>query len=129
MPFTVSVSTRDLRRAFEFYRDGLGFALAHPGVGDAMPEPVQFAINAGTNLMIVPSKGFSWVLGGNQVAAPGQSECVLGLAASSPAEVDAFVEKARAAGATIAAPAAAQPWGYSACFHDPDGHAWLVVAH
>ena len=47
---------------------------------------------------------------------------------SSPAEVDAVVEEARAAGATIAREPAGTFWGgYSGVFVDPDGHPWEVA--
>jgi uncharacterized protein len=46
----------------------------------------------------------------------------------SPAEVDATISEARAAGATIAREPTATSWGgYSAAFVDPDGHAWEVA--
>lgn len=46
----------------------------------------------------------------------------------SPEEVDAVLEEARAAGASIARPGGATPWGgWSGIFHDPDGHAWEVA--
>jgi len=46
----------------------------------------------------------------------------------SPAEVDAVLEEARAAGATIVRPGAKTFWGgYSGVFHDPDGHPWEVA--
>ncbi|MGZ4338697.1 MAG: VOC family protein [Gaiellaceae bacterium] len=46
----------------------------------------------------------------------------------SPAEVDAVVEQARAAGARIAREPAATFWGgYSGAFVDPDGHPWEVA--
>ena len=46
----------------------------------------------------------------------------------SPAEVDATIAEARAAGATIAREPAATWWGgYSAVFVDPDGHPWEVA--
>ena len=46
----------------------------------------------------------------------------------SPAEVDAVVEEARAAGATIARSGGKTFWGgYSAVFVDPDGHPWEVA--
>lgn len=122
----ISLPTSDLRRAFTFYRDGLGLSLATPG--DGMPEPVVFALNTGAHLMIVPRDGFSWVLGGNKVADPGVSECVVGLHAETRAEVDAFAERAEKAGATVNAAPAEKPWGYSASFLDLDGHLWLMVA-
>jgi len=46
----------------------------------------------------------------------------------SPAEVDAVIEQARAAGATIARPGAETFWGgYSGLFIDPDGYPWEVA--
>src|SRR6185503_4855564 len=46
----------------------------------------------------------------------------------SPAEVDAVLAEAEAAGATIGRPGAATEWGgYSGLFLDPDGHAWEVA--
>jgi predicted lactoylglutathione lyase len=46
----------------------------------------------------------------------------------SPAEVDAVLEEARAAGARIAREAAETFWGgYSGVFVDPDGHPWEVA--
>ena len=46
----------------------------------------------------------------------------------SPAEVDAVVEEARAAGATITREPGATFWGgYSGAFTDPDGHPWEVA--
>jgi uncharacterized protein len=46
----------------------------------------------------------------------------------SPAEVDAILEEARAAGARIGREPAETFWGgYSAVFIDPDGHPWEVA--
>jgi uncharacterized protein len=46
----------------------------------------------------------------------------------SPEEVDAVIEEARAAGATIGREPAATFWGgYSGVFIDPDGHPWEVA--
>ena len=46
----------------------------------------------------------------------------------SPAEVDAVIEEARAAGATITGEPGETFWGgYSGKFTDPDGHAWEVA--
>ena len=47
---------------------------------------------------------------------------------TSPAEVDAVIEEARAAGATIARESAKTfRGGYSGAFLDPDGHAWEIA--
>ncbi len=46
----------------------------------------------------------------------------------SPAEVDAVIAEAEAAGATVTRPGAATFWGgYSGAFTDSDGHAWEVA--
>lgn len=46
----------------------------------------------------------------------------------SPAEVDAVLEQAAAAGATIGRRGAPTEWGgYSGVFVDPDGHPWEVA--
>lgn len=46
----------------------------------------------------------------------------------SPGEVDAVIEEARAAGATVAREPAPTPWGgYTGVFVDPDGHPWEVA--
>jgi catechol 2,3-dioxygenase-like lactoylglutathione lyase family enzyme len=48
----------------------------------------------------------------------------------SPAEVDAVIAEARAAGAAIGREPAATFWGgYSAAFADPDGHPWEIANH
>ena len=47
---------------------------------------------------------------------------------ATSAEVDAVIEEARAAGATIARESAKTFWGgYSGAFLDPDGHAWEIA--
>jgi hypothetical protein len=46
----------------------------------------------------------------------------------SPAEVDAVIAEAAAAGARIGRPGAETFWGgYSGVFLDPDGHPWEVA--
>jgi predicted lactoylglutathione lyase len=52
----------------------------------------------------------------------------LALNFGSPAEVDATIEEARSAGATIGREPAETFWGgYSGIFIDPDGHPWEVA--
>jgi uncharacterized protein len=47
---------------------------------------------------------------------------------ASPAEVDAVIDEARAAGAVIGREPATTFWGgYSGVFIDPDGHPWEVA--
>jgi uncharacterized protein len=52
----------------------------------------------------------------------------LALNFGSPPEVDAAIEEARAAGATIGREPAETFWGgYSGVFIDPDGHPWEIA--
>ena len=52
----------------------------------------------------------------------------LALNFGSPADVDAVIEEARSAGATIGREPAETFWGgYSGVFIDPDGHPWEVA--
>ncbi len=47
---------------------------------------------------------------------------------ASPAEVDAVLDQARAAGATVARPGASAEWGgYGGVFIDLDGHPWEIA--
>jgi uncharacterized protein len=48
----------------------------------------------------------------------------------SPEEVDAVLNEAKAAGATVARAGAETPWGgYSGLFVDPEGHPWEVATN
>jgi predicted lactoylglutathione lyase len=59
---------------------------------------------------------------------PGWGGTTLALNLGSPAEVDAAIEEARAAGARIGREPAETFWGgYSGVFVDPDGHPWELA--
>ena len=60
--------------------------------------------------------------------AGGWGGTTLALNLGSPAEVDAVIEEARSAGATIGREPAETFWGgYSGLFLDPDGHPWEIA--
>jgi predicted lactoylglutathione lyase len=88
---------------------------------------LQFTLNEGLRIMLIPTGGFGWVIGDNQVAVPGQSECIIGVDLETRAQADNFVERAREAGARIVTAPQPQPWGYTGSFADPDGHLWMVT--
>lgn len=125
-PVVVSLPIADRRTSYRFYRDGLGLAAIGEPAGDGVPEPLQFVLNDGVRLMLVPADGFGWVIGDHEVAPRGRSECVLGLDADTPADADRIIERAREAGAEVITEPGQQPWGYAGTFADPDGHLWLV---
>ncbi|GIJ23453.1 VOC family protein [Micromonospora lutea] len=126
-PVVVSLPIADRQVSHDFYRAALGLATVGEPAEDGLPEPLQFEVNAGLRLMLVPTGGFGWVLGGREVADSRHSECVLGLTVTGPDEVDALVERARAAGAEVVTESGQQPWGYAGTFADPDGHLWMVA--
>ncbi len=116
----VTLGVRDLERARRFY-EALGWT-----TGAAAGDDVVFFQAGGTILALwdraklaedtVVSDSGGW--GGITLAHN----------VRSPAEVDAVLAEARAAGATVARPGAETFWGgYSGVFVDPDGHAWEVA--
>ena len=128
VPVTLALPIADRATALAFYRDALGLeAFGEPG-SDGIPEPLRFAVNEGLTLMLVPTRGFGWVIGDREVAEPWACECLLSLDAPNPAGVDAMFARAVGAGAAVVVAPARQPWGYTATFADPDGHLWSVVS-
>jgi predicted lactoylglutathione lyase len=125
-PVVVGLPIADRRTSFAFYRDALGLEAVGELADDGVPEPLQFVLNGGLRLMLIPTGGFGWVVGGREVAPREQSECLLSLTAGSEAEVGELVERARRAGAEVVTEPGQQPWGYAGVFADPDGHVWMI---
>ncbi|WP_407560424.1 VOC family protein [Streptomyces sp. 184] len=127
-PVTVALPTADRPTAYRFYGDGLGLEAIGEPAEDGVPEPLQFAVDDGLRIMLVPTGGFGWITGDHEVAPRGHSECVLSVVVETEAAVDDLVARARAAGAEVVAEPGAQPWGYVGTFADPDGHLWMINA-
>ena len=116
----ITLGVRDLDRARAFY-SALGFTDDAPADAD-----VVFMQAGGMVLAL-------W--GREQLAADsavqdtgGWGGVALAHNVGSPAEVDAVIEEARAAGARIGREPDATFWGgYSGVFVDPDGHPWEVA--
>jgi uncharacterized protein len=116
----VTLGVRDLARARTFY-EALGWKTrAEPG------DDVVFFQAGG---MIVALWGRAELAADSGVEdAGGWSGITLAHNVRSPAEVDAVIAEAQAAGATIARPGAETFWGgYSGVFIDPDGHPWEIA--
>jgi catechol 2,3-dioxygenase-like lactoylglutathione lyase family enzyme len=116
----VTLGVADLDRAREFYA-ALGWR------SDTPPEQgVAFFPSGG---MVVALWGRTELAEDSGVEDPGGwGGVALAHNVRSPQEVDAVVEEARAAGATIAREPGETFWGgYSGVFVDPDGHPWEVA--
>jgi uncharacterized protein len=118
----VTLGVADLKRSIVFY-EALGFrrkAKAAQGVGFFQAGAITFAV---------------WPAGelakdANVAAAPAPPFRGVALAwnCRSEAEVDAAIERARRAGASVPKPAHKTFWGgYAGYFADPDGHLWEVA--
>jgi predicted lactoylglutathione lyase len=116
----ITLGVSDLGRARAFY-EGLGWTT---GAG---PEDDVIFFQAGDMILALWDR-----------ARLGEDSCVedrggwggvtLALNLGSPAEVDAAIEDARAAGARIGREPAKTFWGgYSGVFVDPEGHPWEVA--
>lgn len=116
----ITLGVRDLGRARAFY-EGLGWE-----TGAAPGDDVVF-FQAGDMVVALWDRARlaedSCVEDGG-----GWGGTTLALNFGSPAEVDAAIEEARAAGATIGREPAETFWGgYSAVMIDPDGHPWEIA--
>ncbi len=117
----ITLGVRDLGRARRFY-EALGWTTR------AAPDDDVVFFQAGG--MIVALWGRDQLAEDSGVEdSGGWGGITLAYNTRSPEEVDAVIEEARAAGATIPREPGETFWGgYSAMFVDPDGHA-LEVAH
>jgi predicted lactoylglutathione lyase len=123
----IALPIRDRTSSHEFFRAVFGIAAAGEPGSDGIPEPLEFRLNHGLRVVLVPVGGFGSVIGDREVAAPGVSECIVRLDRDSTDGVAELIDRARRAGATIAREPTHQPWGYEGAFTDPDGHLWLVA--
>lgn len=115
---TVCLPTRRRRVAQAFYA-ALGFAAVRDG-------PLQFEISAGLRVMLVPTIGFGWLVGGRKRSPRGTHECLLVIGLRTEGEVDELLRRAKDEGGRIVIEPGSQKWGYGGAFADPDGHVWQV---
>lgn len=116
----ITLGVTDLARARAFY-EGLGWTTrAEPGA-----DVVFFQAGG----MVVALWDRAELAEDSRVAdAGGWGGITLAHNVASPAEVDAILAEAEAAGGFVPRAGAETFWGgYSGMFHDPDGHAWEVA--
>jgi uncharacterized glyoxalase superfamily protein PhnB len=124
----ITLGVDNLRRAVVFYRDGLGFS-TEGIIGEQYEHGAVafFPLQSGLQLALWERTSLARDTGLQQ-SAPAATEFSLGHNVNSRAEVDAVMDHAHAAGATIVKPAQDTFWGgYAGYFQDPDGHLWEVV--
>jgi uncharacterized protein len=124
----LTLGVDDLERSVAFYRDGLGWTT--PGIiGQEFPHGAVafFDLQPGLKLALFSRKNLAHDAGITPTPRSA-TECSLGQNVRSPEEVDAAMERARLAGATIVKTAQKTFYdGYAGYFADPDGHLWEVV--
>ena len=94
---------------------------------DGLPEPLQFHISDGLRVMLIPTRGFGWVIGDRKRSPRSTHECLVVVGLATDAAIDDVMRRAREAGAQIVMAAGTQRWGYAGAFSDPDGHMWQVT--
>jgi catechol 2,3-dioxygenase-like lactoylglutathione lyase family enzyme len=116
----VTLGVRDLARARAFY-EALGWTT------NAAPDDDVVFFQAGGAIVSLWSREQLADDSGVEDSG-GWGGVTLAHNVRSPAEVDAVLAEADAAGATILRSGAATFWGgYSGAFADPDGHPWEVA--
>jgi catechol 2,3-dioxygenase-like lactoylglutathione lyase family enzyme len=124
----LTLAVDDLERSLKFYRDGLG--LETKGITGQQFEHgavVFFHMNDDLILALWPAASLS--KDANIAATRTRLGAVsIGHIVKSKDEVDALVDQAVKAGAVVTDPPRDRFWGgYSAHFHDPDGHLWEIA--
>lgn len=124
----ITLGVDDLEKAVEFYRNGLG--LKTEGIIGKEFEygaVAFFDLNSGLKLALWPRKSISHDSGlPRSEISP--TEFTIGHNVSTKEEVDAVMEQAQKAGATIVKAAQDTFWGgYAGYFQDPDRHLWEIV--
>lgn len=124
----ITIGVDNLERALAFYRDGLG--LPTQGIVGTEFEygaVAFFDLQGGVKLATWPRRSVAHDSGLSE-SPPSPTEFTLGHNVASKDEVDAVMEQARAAGATITKEPQDTFWGgYAGYFSDPDGHLWEVL--
>ncbi len=124
----ITLGVEDLERSLAFYRDGMG--LSTDGIiGEEFEHGAVafFDLQSGLKLAIWRRDDIA-----HDSTVPkhprSPTEFTLGHNVNSREEVDAVIEQATRAGATVVKPAQVTFWGgYAAYFLDPDEHLWEVV--
>lgn len=122
---TLCLPIKNRQVSHAFYT-ALGFVTVGELGDDGLPEPLQFEINVGLRLMLIPTRGFGWVIGDRKRSPANTHECLVVIGLATDTAVDKLIRRAHDAGAKIVMQAGNQKWGYVGAFADPDGHMWQI---
>ena len=118
----IMLGVADLARSKAFYAAGLGAT-----VDQDYPSFVSLKLDGGSSLALYERSAAAADAG-----VPAEGSGFAGVSfhyiVGSNAEVDEFMARAAAAGATTVRPAETVQWGYFGYVADPDGHLWKVAA-
>lgn len=119
----VTLAVLDLSASRRFYLDGLGWSAAYDDPAEVL------MIKAGERLVfsLWLESAFEAEVGPIS-RGPGVAPITLSHNVATPAEVDAVLATARAAGADPVSDAVEREWGgYTGYFADPDGYRWEIA--
>lgn len=130
----ITLAVADVARSAEFYRallgiDGSGvIGTEYPATDtEAGGTTAMFTLDDGLIVSVYGRDDMAKDSGTVLATAPSST---IGHFVDSQADAEAFLDRARAAGATMLAAPYTRPWGmWSGFFQDPDGHLWEVVAN
>jgi len=130
----ITLAVADVARSAEFYCallgiDGSGvIGTEYPATEtEAGGTTAMFTLDDGLIVSVYGRDDMAKDSGVPLATAPSST---IGHFVDSQADAEAFLERARTAGATMLAAPYTRPWGmWSGFFQDPDGHLWEVVAN
>lgn len=127
----LTLGVDDVRQARAFYVDGLGWAPLFEVDGTVVflrVGPGLLLSLYGRDALVEEAYPDHEGAGGAGRTSDAAVPVTLAHNVASPAEVDAVLSAAAAAGATVVAPGQARAWGgYSGYFADPSGFRWEVA--
>ena len=118
----VNLPVKDLARSVDFF-EALDFSFNPKFTNE---NAACLVINERTGVMLLVESYFAGFTNKPVAAARASTETLLALSLDSRAEVDEFMAKALAAGATPRTEAKDYGFMYQHGFADPDGHQWEV---
>jgi catechol 2,3-dioxygenase-like lactoylglutathione lyase family enzyme len=120
----ITLGVSDIQRAKEFYGKGLGWPIHQD-----FPQWVSFNLDNGSSALGL----YQWDSLAEDAGMPAEGGGFRGVTlsylVSSDDRVQAVLDEAERAGATIVKPAVSEQWGgCSGYFADPDGFVWKVAS-